>query len=247
MTEKRPFLHHRHATAPRDATASWTVSYMRLILRTLNLRTLNTNSSPHLFSLPHYSRISLSSNNKYVNTSSSPLGLLQSRKRPPDPTRHLICCIQVPTAHPDHWNIHLPPALSPLLPLPTSPTPYSHLASVTSDLPHTDTAYSIRSTQSICEADLAHPNSSPHLSSRLYHSSYWRLVVAGEGSDEAAAAALIDAAVPPPSASLSSPAGTEDDSLKIAAEPDVALTVDNAPPHPPPTSRIGSSAERPSP
>ena len=30
--------------------------------------------------------------------------------------------------------------------------------------------YSIGSTQSICEADTWHPNSSPHLSSRLYHS-----------------------------------------------------------------------------
>ena len=34
----------------------------------------------------------------------------------------------------------------------------------------TSTAYPIGSTQSICEADIAHPNSSPLLSSRLYHS-----------------------------------------------------------------------------
>ena len=76
---------------------------------------------------------------------------------------------------------------------------------------------------------------------------YWRLVAAGEGSDEAAAAALIDAAVLPTSASPASLARADDDSLSIAAKLDAALTENNAPPKPPPSSRIGSSTDRPNP
>ena len=49
------------------------------------------------------------------------------------------------------------------------------------------------------------------------------------------------------SASPASLARADDDSLSIAAKLDAALTEDNAPPKPPPSSRIGSSTDRPNP